>query len=74
MPDAPSLNGAHPVPIERCETCAEIADRAFEGGSQDFQEVAVAFLNHVIERHTGELLGLLGERYGPIFLAKRQLR
>jgi len=74
MSDVPSLNDARTVPIERCETCAEIADRAFEGGSQNFQEVAVAFLNHVIEKHTGELLGLLGERYGPVFLAKRRLR
>jgi hypothetical protein len=53
----------------------EIADRAFDGGGpQAFQEVAGAFLNHVLERHTAELLSLLAERYGPIFLAKRELR
>ena len=74
MTDAPSLDEARPVPIERCDTCAEIADRAFDGRSQDFQEVAVAFLNHVIEKHTGELLGLLAEKYGPVFLARRQMR
>ena len=74
MTDVPYLREERHVPIERCETCAEIADKAFEGGSQDFQDVAVAFLNHVIEKHTGELLGLLAERYGPIFLAKRRLR
>lgn len=74
MSDTPNLEGLHQVPIERCDTCAEIADRAFDGGSQDFQEIAVAFLNHIIEKHTGELLGLLAERYGPIFLAKRRLR
>jgi hypothetical protein len=63
------------VPISRCDTCIEIADKAFDGGGpQAFQEAASTFLNHVLERHTGELLGLLAERYGPIFLAKRELR
>jgi len=74
MTDVPVLKEARHIPVERCDTCAEIADRAFEGGTQDFQEVAVAFLNHVIEKHTGELLALLGERYGPVFLAKRRMR
>ena len=64
-----------PVPISRCDVCIEIADQAFEkGGPQAFQEAASSFLNHVIEKHTAELLGLLAERYGPIFLAKRELR
>ncbi len=64
-----------PVPISRCDVCIEIADKAFDGGGpQAFQEVATVFLNHVLEKHTGELLGLLAERYGPVFLAKRELR
>jgi hypothetical protein len=65
----------YPVPIARCDVCVEIADKAFDGGSpQAFQEIAGTFLNHVLEKHTSELLGLLAERYGPIFLAKRELR
>jgi len=63
-----------PTPIERCDTCAEIADRALDGQGQVFQDASVAFLRHVLEKHPGELLGLLAERYGPVFLAKRQLR
>jgi hypothetical protein len=63
------------IPIARCDTCVEIADRAFDGGGpQAFQEAASTFLSHVLERHTEELLALLAERYGPIFLAKRELR
>ncbi len=63
------------VPISRCDTCIEIADKAFDmGGPQAFQEAANAFLRHVLERHTGELMNLLAERYGPIFLAKREMR
>lgn len=63
------------TPIARCDTCIEIADRAFDGGGpQAFQDAASTFLNHVLEKHTEELLALLAERYGPIFLAKRELR
>jgi hypothetical protein len=63
------------VPIARCDVCIEIADKAFDGGGPEaFQDVASTFLNHVLEKHTGELLGLLAERYGPIFLAKREFR
>lgn len=63
------------TPIVRCDTCAEIADRAFEESApRVYQEVAVSFLNHVVEKHSEELLALLAERYGPVFLAKRELR
>jgi hypothetical protein len=63
------------VPIARCDICVEIADKAFDGGGPEaFQDTAMTFLNHVLEKHTGELLNLLAERYGPIFLAKRELR
>jgi hypothetical protein len=62
------------TPIVKCQTCADIADRAFEPGQENMGEVAAAFLNHVVQNHTGELLGVLAERYGPVFLAKRELR
>jgi len=62
------------TPIVKCQTCADIADRAFELGPDKMGEVASAFLNHVVQNHTGELLGVLAERYGPVFLAKRELR
>jgi hypothetical protein len=64
-----------PVPIARCDVCIEIADKAFDnGGPQAFQDAAAIFLKHVVDKHTGELFGLLAERYGPIFLAKREMR
>ena len=62
------------IPIERCEVCAEIADKALDGGADEFRNAASSFLTHVVEIHPSELLGLLAERYGPIFLAKRQMR
>lgn len=62
------------VPIVKCHTCADIADKAFESGPDRMGEVSVEFLNHVVQNHTGELLGILAERYGPIFLAKREMR
>lgn len=62
------------TPIVKCQTCADIADRAFESGQDKIGEVATEFLNHVMRRHTGELLGVLAERYGPVFLAKREMR
>jgi hypothetical protein len=63
-----------PTPISRCDVCAEIADRAFESRPENLPETAAAFLSHVIEKHPGEILGLIAERYGPIFLAKREMR
>ena len=62
------------VPIPLCETCADIADRAFESHPGEVEKVVVEFLNHVMQNHTEEVLGLLAERYAPIFLAKRSLR
>ena len=65
------------TPIVKCQTCADIADQAFESGEtgpDKMGEIATKFLNHVMQQHTGELLGVLAERYGPIFLAKRELR
>lgn len=60
--------------IPDCETCMELADRAFESESRRRGEIASEFLNHVVQEHTGELLGLLAEKYGPIFLRRRALK
>ena len=62
------------VPIVKCQACADIADKAFESGRDRFAAVANEFLKHVLESHRGELMGVLAERYGPIFLAKREMR
>ena len=60
--------------ISECDKCLELADRAFEADPGKRAEIAVTFLNHVVLEHTGELLSLLAEKYGPIFLNKRSLR
>jgi hypothetical protein len=63
------------TPIVKCQTCADIADQAFEPNGQDkMGEIATTFLNHVVQNHTGEILGGLAERYGPVFMAKREMR
>lgn len=62
------------TPIVECQTCADISDRAFESSRDSIGEVAAEFLNHITQNHTGELLGVLAEKYGPVFLAKRELR
>jgi ATP-dependent Lon protease len=61
-------------PISECDKCLELADRAFEADPSKRAEIAVSFLNHVVLEHTGELLSLLAEKYGPIFLNKRSMR
>lgn len=60
--------------ISQCEKCIELADRAFDSDPTRRSEIAVSFLNHVVQDHTGELLALLAEKYGPIFLNRRSLR
>jgi len=60
--------------IPECETCMELADRAFESEPMRRGEIASEFLNHVIQKHTGELLGLLAEKYGPAFMRRRALK
>jgi hypothetical protein len=62
------------ISIVKCHTCADIADKAFESTPDKLQDVSVLFLKHVLENHRGELINLLAERYGPIFLAKREMR
>ncbi len=60
--------------IPECETCAELAEKAFESDSEEVGKVISMFLSHVVRDHTGELLALLAEKYGPIFMMKRALR
>jgi hypothetical protein len=73
----PSERGTirHAVAISECGTCADLADQAFESGSEtEIGNVAVRFLEHVMNEHTGEIINLLAEKYGPIFMTKRALR
>jgi ATP-dependent Lon protease len=60
--------------ISECDACAELADRALESEPLRRGEIAVEFLNHVAQRHTAELLGLLAEKYGPAFMRRRALK
>jgi ATP-dependent Lon protease len=60
--------------ITDCEICTELADRALEAEPRQRGEIVLEFLNHVVREHTGELLGLLAEKYGPEFMRKRALK
>jgi ATP-dependent Lon protease len=60
--------------ILECEKCAELADMAFDSGPGEREETIVSFLNHVIKEHSGELIALLAEKYGPVFMRRRALR
>ncbi len=60
--------------IPECETCAELAEKAFDSDSEEVGRVISMFLSHVVRDHTGELLALIAEKYGPIFMMKRALR
>ena len=61
-------------PISDCETCTDLADRAFDAEPSARGEMIMEFLNHVVSNHTAELLGVLAEKYGPVFMKKRSLR
>jgi len=61
-------------PISQCEKCMELADKAFESDPSKMAEIATSFLNHVVRQHPDELLALLIEKYGPVFLNKRALK
>jgi ATP-dependent Lon protease len=60
--------------IPECETCAELADKAFESEPTRRGEIALEFLNHVVQKHPDELLGLIAERYGPVFMRRRAMK
>lgn len=60
--------------IPECETCMELADRVFESEPGRRGEIASEFLNHVVQSHPGELLGIIAEKYGPAFMRRRALK
>jgi ATP-dependent Lon protease len=60
--------------IPECETCMELADRVFESEPNRRGEFASEFLSHVVQKHPGELLGLIAEKYGPTFMRRRALK
>ncbi len=63
------------VPISECDKCIDLADQAFESGTEtEIGNIAVRFLEHVMNEHTGEIMNLLAEKYGPIFLTRRAMR
>lgn len=63
------------VPIPECDTCIDIADQAFESGTDvEIGRIAVKFLEHVINEHAGEVMSVLAEKYAPIFMTKRAMR
>lgn len=69
------LKGAVDVDtIPECEICADLAEKAFDSDPDQVGEVVSQFLSHVMRDHTGELLALLAEKYGPIFMMRRALR
>jgi hypothetical protein len=76
---ARSLSGAKTnsriVPIAECDTCIDLADQAFESGTEvEIGRIAVRFLEHVISEHAGEVMSVLAEKYAPIFMTKRAMR
>lgn len=60
--------------IPECEICMELTDRVFESEPSRRGKMASEFLSHVVEKHAGELLGLLAERYGPAFMRKGAMK
>jgi ATP-dependent Lon protease len=60
--------------IPECETCMELADRVFESEPNRRGEIASEFLSHVVQKHPGELLGLIAEKYGLAFMTRRALK
>jgi len=60
--------------IEECNTCMDLADRAFDLGLNRSGDVAKEFLDHVVKEHPDELMVLLAGRYGPMFLRRRALK
>jgi len=60
--------------IPDCETCAELADKAFDSAPIRRGEIALEFLNHAVQKHPDELLGLLAEKYGQAFMRRRAMK
>lgn len=64
------MNSAkHHVPILECDICTDLADQAFESTTEaEVGKIAAKFLEHVINYHAGEVVSLLTEEYGRIFM------
>jgi len=60
--------------IPECPTCMDLADKAFELGLSQSEDVAREFLAHVASEHADELLTLIAEKYGQTFLNRRALK
>ena len=60
--------------IIECQTCMDLADKAFEAGPSTGAKVAREFLDHLTKEHPDELLGIIAERYGPAFMRRRALK
>jgi len=60
--------------ILECQTCMDLADRAFEAGPSAGAKVAREFLEHLTKEHPDEVLGIIAERYGPAFMRRRALK
>jgi hypothetical protein len=75
MSSGRTTTNPRPVPISQCESCADLADQAFESGTEvEVSKIAVRFLEHVVNEHTGEVMSVLAEKYAPIFMSKRAMR
>ena len=60
--------------ILECQTCMDLADKAFEAGPAAGVKVAREFLEHLAKEHPDEVLGIIAERYGPAFMRRRALK
>ena len=73
--DLEALRQAERAPlITECEACMDFADRVFETDPAAREEISAAFLDHLMNRHPAEVMGLVAEKYGPIFTRRRSLR
>ena len=60
--------------ILECQTCMDLADKAFEAGPAMGAKVARQFLEHLAKEHPDEVLSIIAERYGPAFMRRRALK
>ncbi len=60
--------------ISECEVCDDFAERAYEAPPLQRFEIGRKFLEHAVERHPDEVLGVVLQRYGPYFAERRALR
>jgi len=60
--------------ILECQTCMDLADKAFEAGPSTGAKMVREFLEHLTKEHPDELLSIIAERYGPAFMRRRALK